>query len=162
MLGPAGDFALGTASAPAPGDPPGPALGLGDLLIADAAIAGDGTSRALGAEERVAGDGELCAAICAADPRTRRGLVFSTDLFHGLLDDDGLAGRVRSAGAAAVEMEGATLFQLGVRRRVAIGCVLVVADVITEAGRVRIEDEELEAACAAAGRLGAAGLGVRS
>ena len=56
----------------------------------------------------------------------------------------------------------ATLFQLGVRRRVAIGCVLVVADVITEAGRVRIEDEELEAACAAAGRLGAAGLGVRS
>jgi uridine phosphorylase len=41
-------------------------LALGDLLVADAALAADGTSRALGAGERVAADAGLVAALQAA------------------------------------------------------------------------------------------------
>ena len=49
--------------------------------------------------------------------------------------------------AIAVEMEAATLFYLGKRLGVAVGCLLIVSDV----GGQRIGDEELTAAAVAAG-----------
>src|ERR1700730_9680027 len=69
-------------------------LRLGELVIAREALARDGTSRALGAGDRVASSPELLAALAAAgDGATRTGKVVSTDLFY----DD--AGHEREGGA---------------------------------------------------------------
>ena len=58
-------------------------LALGDLVIADAALACDGTSRALGAGERVAADPGLVAALrAAAGAGARVGTVATSDLFY--------------------------------------------------------------------------------
>ncbi len=154
------------------------ALGLGELLIVEAALPSDGTSRALGAGGALApADGELTAALIAAAPTIRRGLLASSDVFYAAPDDlaalvgeagvlarrDGaLARRDRSlaadAGAVAVDLETAALFTLGALRAVAVACVVVVADVRVDDRRVRIDDESLDEACERAGRLAAAGL----
>ena len=64
--------------------------------------------------------------------------------------------RWRAAGAAAVEMEAATLFALAAARGVAAAALLAVSDVLAGGdGRARIDDEALEAA---ARRLGATAL----
>jgi DeoD family purine-nucleoside phosphorylase len=136
-------------------------LALGDLLVAREALAADGTSRALGAGERVAADGGLTAALeraCGGAAAT----VVSTDLFY---EPDAARERAwRAAGAVAVEMEAAALFALGARENVAVACVLAVSDVISpgeraagdgraEAGRVRIDDDALLGAAEAMGRV---------
>lgn len=121
-----------------------PRLALGELLIANDAIAGDGTSRALGAGERAQPSAALLGALrCAGAGRTRAGTVVSTDLFY-----DGPARseqRWRDAGAVAVEMEAATLFTLAARRGFEAAAVLIVSDLLF-AGRERIETAELRAA----------------
>jgi uridine phosphorylase len=132
-------------------------LGLGDLLIVEAALATDGTSRALGAGELAVADDRLTRAMNAASARTRRGRVISSDLFYSREDDVRVA--VRETGAVAVEMGAAALFTLGAREAVAIGCVLVVSDVLGDGRRERIEEASLESACARAGLVAAAGLG---
>jgi len=138
-------------------------LELGQLLVASEAIAADGTSRALGAGERVAADPGLTEALDRAgashspsrvsgDPQT----VVSTDLFY---EPDRQRERDwRAAGAAAVEMEAATLFAVGARLGVPVGCMLVVTDLLGESGRRRIEERELVAAAEAMGRSAAAAL----
>ncbi|MGH2927480.1 MAG: purine-nucleoside phosphorylase, partial [Solirubrobacteraceae bacterium] len=111
-------------------------LALGDLLVVTEALAADGSSRALGAGERVAGDPELLAALTAADGAGAAGPVVSCDLFY-----DGPAGAERdwlAAGALAVEMEAATLFALARRRRLRAGCALIVSDVLLPS-RCRID-----------------------
>ena len=123
-----------------------PSLALGELVVAGEAIAADGTSRALGADGTVPADPGLTAAL--GDGR----LVASTDLFY----DDSVA-RFAGTGAVAVEMEAAALFQIGLSRDVAVGCVLAVSDVLTD-GRERLGDEELVEAGLAVGRAGAAAL----
>jgi uridine phosphorylase len=118
------------------------ALALGDLIAATSAIAADGTSRALGAGERVQGDGDLTAALCA-DERARPAVVVSTDLFYDsreTLEDEWIA-----AGAAVVEMETATLFALGAARSIRTASVLIVSDLVRPA-RARIGTEELREA----------------
>src|SRR3954449_12666329 len=82
-----------------------PELRLGDLVVATEALAGDGTSRALGAGERVAPDPALLEALRAAAPEAAAGPVVSTDVFYGEPPP--------ADGAIAIEMEAATLFQLG-------------------------------------------------
>jgi DeoD family purine-nucleoside phosphorylase len=118
-----------------------PSLRLGDLLIATAALAADGTSRALGAGERVQGSAELSAALLAAGAEAHRaGLVVSSDLFY-----DGPEGEEQqwlASGALAVEMETATLFALARRRGIEAGSVLAVSDVLLP-GRRRIDSERL-------------------
>ncbi|HEY5197276.1 MAG TPA: hypothetical protein VIJ51_09645 [Solirubrobacteraceae bacterium] len=146
-----------SAGPPAAGGPPG-RIGLGDLLIAEAAVSSDGASRSLGADRLVGGDERLSAAMVRAAAGARRGRVVSTDLFYGEADGLRLAGRLRAEGALAVDLETAALFALGARRRVAVGCVLVVADVILDGRRTRLDDAGLDGACERAGRLGAKGL----
>jgi len=105
-----------------------PSLALGELLVATEAISDDGTSRALGASDRIPADPELLAALRRPTVgRIPDGPVVSTDLFYNA--EDRHAGW-RAAGARAVEMEAATLFQLAQRRGVQAGCALLVSDTL--------------------------------
>jgi uridine phosphorylase len=118
-----------------------PSLALGDLVIAVSAIAEDGTSRALGARDRVDGDPGLIEALtAAADRRATAGLIVTTDLFY-----DGEPGEQeawRAAGALAVEMETATLFALAARRGIRAAALLTVTDLLL-GERVRIAPDQL-------------------
>jgi uridine phosphorylase len=137
-------------------------LELGALLVAEGALAGDGASRALGAGGRVDGDPGLTAGLRLAGAGAGAGLVASTDLFRGaggrtrwVGGDAGASWR--SAGAMAVDLETATMFTLAAVRGVAVGCVLVVTDLLVPDRR--IADDALAGAAERAGRLGLAGLG---
>jgi DeoD family purine-nucleoside phosphorylase len=131
-------------------------LGLGDLLIATGAFAADGTSRALGANDRVAASADLTAALIAsagALDGVHAGPVVSTDLFY---DNRGLEQAWSDAGAVAIEMEAATLFALAARTgsEVKAAALLVVSDLVLPS-RVRIDQDDLRAA---EQRMGAAAL----
>jgi DeoD family purine-nucleoside phosphorylase len=130
-----------------------PELELGDAVIAREAISADGTSRALGAGERVRADEPLSDALAAAAPEARAGAIVSVDLFY----EDGDRGATKAAaaaGALAVEMEAATLFAVGAGAGIEVACVLAVSDTFGPGGaRRRIEDEEL---LPVAERIGAA------
>ena len=137
---------VGTCGALAP-------LALGDLVIVTEAIAADGASRALGADERVPASPDLLkTVIAAADPpfpdeaharpTSHQGPIVTTDRFY---DDRGLERQWAAAGALAVEMEAATLFALAGARSVQAAALLVVSDLILPE-RVRIGQEELRAA----------------
>ncbi len=134
-------------------------LALGDLVIADAALASDGTSRALGADGRIAADARLVAALQdVAGAGARTGTVASSDLFYER-DRDRAAGW-RAAGALAIEMEAATLLRVGELRRIRVGCVLAVSDVFDAGGeRHRIDAEALLKATERLGHVGAGALG---
>jgi DeoD family purine-nucleoside phosphorylase len=126
-------------------------LALGDVLIATEALARDGTSRVLGAGERVpASERSLAALSEAADGAAAVGPVASTDLFYDDRRDpehDWLA-----AGALAVDMETATLFALAERRGLEAGSLLIVSDALFPERR-RIADDDLHEAERRAGRL---------
>lgn len=131
---------------------------LGDAIVAAEAIGGDGTSRALGAGERVAADPELTAALAAAaavDGGARTGAVVTTDLFYAA--DGSHASPPPPGDGLAIEMETATLFRLAALRGVHAGCVLAVSDLLGPA-RGRIEADALEAAAERIGRIAAAAL----
>jgi DeoD family purine-nucleoside phosphorylase len=134
-------------------------LALGDLLVADEAIAADGASRALGAGERVAADAELSAALQSVGSQRRThppGTVVSTDLFYE--PNPTREHDWRAAGALAVEMEAATLFAVGAQLKVPVACVLVVSDILGEDTRERIDEDSLAAAAEAMGQLAATAL----
>jgi DeoD family purine-nucleoside phosphorylase len=131
-------------------------LALGELIVADRVLAEDGTSRALGAEGTLRPDEGLRAALEAAAPGARSGLVVSSDLFYD--PDPERAPAWARAGALAVEMEAATLLAVAGRRRVAAAIVLAVSDVVADG--TRIGHEELERAEAELGRAGLAALPV--
>lgn len=130
-------------------------LSLGELLIAEAALAEDGASRALGAGDRAEPDPSLRAALAASGART--GLVVSTDLFYD--PDPGRTDRWLRAGAVAVEMEAAALFTVAERHGAAAACLLAVTDLLTAGGRERIGPDALEDAERALGETGLAALG---
>jgi uridine phosphorylase len=134
---------VGTCGAIAPG------RSLGEVVAVSAAIAADGTSRALGAGERIAGTPELLARLRAVSGPGAEGVVAVTsDLFY-----DGPEGAEQAwadAGASVVEMETATLFALGARRALTTGCLLIVSDLVVPARR-RIDPGALQEA---EGRLG--------
>jgi len=131
-------------------------LALGDLLVASEALAADGTSRALGASDRVAADPELLERLrTAAGPGGAHGPIVTSDLFY-----DGPAGaeeRWRAQGALAVEMETATLFALAARRGLRAGCALIVSDTVLPIRR-RIDAEALHDAERRLGDLALAAL----
>jgi uridine phosphorylase len=139
-----------------------PALALGDLIVADATLALDGASVALGAGERVAADPGLAHALREA-AGARHGTVATVDLFYD--DRPGEASGWRSRGAIAVEMEAATLFRLADLRGVRAACVLAVSDRLDLGGEgvaarraERLDHEAIEAAGAQLGEVAAAGL----
>ncbi|HEU0024278.1 MAG TPA: hypothetical protein VFQ12_06590 [Thermoleophilaceae bacterium] len=123
---------------------------LGALLAAAEALPADGASAALGADGRVSADPRLVERLVAAgaEPVT----VATSDLFY-----DGRAGAAEEwvrRGAAAVEMEAATLLRLAEVRGVEGACVLGVTDVPGARGSRRAEPEELEAIGLRVGRAG--------
>ncbi|HEU4658792.1 MAG TPA: hypothetical protein VFR97_14785 [Capillimicrobium sp.] len=128
-----------------------PELRLGALVVATEALAGDGTSRALGAGDRVPADPELTAALRRGAPDAVAGPVLSTDVFYG-------GERAAPADALAVEMEAAALFQVARTRGLAAACALVVTDELAGGERHRMEAEAVEAAGEAVGRAGATAL----
>jgi DeoD family purine-nucleoside phosphorylase len=125
-------------------------LALGDLVIVTEAIAADGTSRALGAGERVSASRDLLeAVVTAAEPPFREhvnaiheGVIVTSDVFY---DVRGLEPGWAAEGALAVEMEAATLFALAAARGVQAAALLVVSDIVLPE-RVRIDQDELRAA----------------
>ncbi|MEA2141642.1 MAG: purine-nucleoside phosphorylase [Solirubrobacteraceae bacterium] len=142
-------------------------LALGDLVIADAALACDGASRSLGADGLVAADAGLVAALRAAAQaesldgvRVRHGPIATSDLFY---DRDGAGARAgRAAGALAIEMEAAALLRVGELRGIRVACLLAVSDVFEGGVRRRIDAEQLLRAAERLGRVGAGALGARS
>ncbi len=128
-------------------------LALGELLVAEAALCEDGTSRALGSGERADADPGLTAALAATG--ARRALVVSSDLFYE--PRAGRAERWVDAGALAVEMEAAALLTVARRHQVAAACLLAVTDLLQD-GRRRIGEPELAAAELALGRSALAAL----
>ncbi len=116
-------------------------LELGELVVASEALADDGTSRALGADERVRGSQRLLDALSrAAQAAARIGPVASTDLFYGAASD--ARRRWLDAGSLAVEMESATLFVLADKLGLEAGSLLVVSDLL-EPEHTRISEEDL-------------------
>ncbi|MGI8729760.1 MAG: purine-nucleoside phosphorylase [Solirubrobacteraceae bacterium] len=143
-----------------------PALALGDLVIADSALARDGASRALGAGDRVHADGALVESLRAAagDGGARLGAIVSSDLFYDP-DPDGARARAWAReGALAIEMEAATLLRVGELRGASIACLLAVTDVFDAAGaRRRLDGDGLARSGERLGEVGAAALlGLRS
>jgi uridine phosphorylase len=132
----------------------------GELLVAGEALAEDGASRALGSGEVAEPDPDLTALLVAAlggSPTPAR--IVTTDLFYG---DSGphrpQSEAWRRRGAAAMEMEGASLFTLGRRLGVAAACLLAVSETFEDGGRRRIGDEELARAAERMGSAAAAAL----
>jgi uridine phosphorylase len=107
-----------------------PELAIGDVVRVEAAVAMDGASRALGADERVEPDAQLSARIDAPGA-----IAASVDLFYDGPEPDG---------ADVVEMECATLFQIAKLRGAHAAAVVGVSDTLS-GGRRRIEPEQLEA-----------------
>ncbi len=134
-------------------------LKLGDLVVAHEALAADGTSRNLGAGERIAADRELTAALADAANGNATSTIVSTDLFYE--PDRGREREWLTAGAIAVEMEAATLFAVGARAHIPVACVLAVSDLLggdPEQGRERIDDDALLAAAEAMGHAAVSAL----
>lgn len=128
-------------------------LRFGDLVVAREALAGDGTSRALGAGATVGADPRLTAALeQAAGDAARAGAVLTTDLFY----EHGARGPAAD-GALVAEMETATIFRLAELLDLRAGCVLAVTD-LRAGGHERIEQEELEELGRRVGEVGAAAL----
>ncbi len=128
-------------------------LALGDLVVAREALTADGTSRTLGAGERIAADRELTGALESAAGR-RGTTIVSTDLFYEPTSEREREWRV--AGAVAVEMEAAALFAVGAQAGIPVACVLTVSNVLGEDPEERqehIADDALLAAAEAMGRL---------
>jgi uridine phosphorylase len=105
-------------------------LQIGDVVAVEAALALDGTSRALGADAVVSPDPGLTGRIDA-----RRVTAASVDLFYG---------EPETGEAHVVEMEAATIFQLAKLRGARAACVLGVSDDLHDGSRKRIEQEQLE------------------
>jgi uridine phosphorylase len=113
-------------------------VALGEILAVAAALPADGTSRALGAGERITGTPELLTR--ALRNGARETVAVTTDLFYEPRADR--EAQWLRDGASVVEMETATLFALGARRELATGALLAVSDRVLPA-RERIGDVEL-------------------
>jgi uridine phosphorylase len=131
-------------------------LTLGELLVVEQAICADGTSRSLGAGDRVDPDRGLAAALRRCAPGAATGTIVSSDLFYET--EEPRFERWRGQGARAVEMEAAALFALAALRGVAVGCVLAITDQLSGPRR-RIDAAGLHDAGLEVGRAGAAALG---
>jgi uridine phosphorylase len=115
---------------------------LGSLVIAEAAVPEDGTSRALGATGPLPADPDLLARLRAAAAQATVTAVASTDLFYG------------PTHAPVTDLGTAAVFATAARHGTAAASVLIVAH---RDGR-HLESEELERAEAELGRVGAAAL----
>jgi uridine phosphorylase len=122
---------------------------LGELVAVREVLAADGTSRALGAPERLAGDEALTTALAVRADRA--GAVVSSDLFYDPRPGERAAWA--RAGALAVDLETAAVLAVARRRGIRAAVVLAVvargderldAEAIADAG-VRLGHAALEA-----------------
>lgn len=142
---------LGTCTARDGGPPPG------DLLAAEAALAWEGASRALGAERAVSPDADLHRRLLeVAGTGATAGMVASVDVVLPIPGVDP-AGDWQGHGALAVEMGTATLFTLGARLGVAVASGLVVTR--AGIGGEPLDAEALERASLKLGAFAAEALG---
>ena len=133
-----------------------PSLALGDLVIARESICADGTSRALGAGERLAADGELTEALVRSAPAAQAGTIVSVDVFYETANS---RRRAPANAALALEMEAAALFAVGAAAHVPVACLLAVSDTFDAGGsRTRIDDSSLAAASERMGAVAVAAL----
>ncbi|MGI8649353.1 MAG: DeoD-type purine-nucleoside phosphorylase [Rubrobacter sp.] len=120
---------------------------LGDLVVATAATAQDGTVSSLtqGTPYAPAANFHLVhAAFHAAEAAGRKtylGPIVSSDLFYDPTEDPGALWR--NLGVLAVEMEAAAIFTIAAMKGVRAGCLLTVSDTIGKEEVVRISDDEL-------------------
>jgi uridine phosphorylase len=124
------------------------ATALGAVVVADAAIAADGASRALGATGRVESDAAIAVALADA-AGAPRGLVASADIH-----DPVLATAWAEAGALAADLTTAAVLAAALKHGAAAGAVLG----ITRAHGERLRDDALEPLEAALGAAAAAAL----
>jgi uridine phosphorylase len=130
-----------------------PGLELGGLVVARESICADGTSRALGAGERVSADTALTDALIESAPAAEAGTIVSVDLFYETRQAR------QSHRALAVEMEAAALFAVGAAAEVPVACLLCVSDTFGPNGaRRRIDDDSLLDAAEAMGASAVAAL----
>jgi uridine phosphorylase len=123
----------------------------GDLVTAVEVLAADGTSRALGATERIELDAALAARL--GEHADHAGPVVSADLFYDP-DPDRVA-RWAASGALARDLETAALATVAARHAMRFGSVLAV---VAAADGTRLDDEAAVAAGEAVGKAGAAAL----
>jgi DeoD family purine-nucleoside phosphorylase len=127
-----------------------PEMQLGDLVIATAATAQDGTVSSItqGVPYAPAAHFDLVhAAYHAAEEAGRKpfiGPIVSADLFYDPEEDP--QGLWHSLGALAVEMEASVIFTLAAMRGARAGCLLTVSDAIGSDKVQRIEDSVLKGA----------------
>jgi uridine phosphorylase len=126
---------------------------LGGIVVAEAALAADGASRALGAAARVAAAAELADALAAAcgvgSATAATGLVASADIH-----DPVLAAAWARAGALACDLATAAVLAAAQRHGAAAGAVLG----ITRAHGERLAEDALEPLEAALGAAAGAAL----
>jgi uridine phosphorylase len=122
------------------------ALPLGSLVIAEAVLAEDGASRALGAAGELVADAELLAALVAAGNGAAAGRVLTTDLYYG---------DAAHAGALAADLTTGAVFAVAARHGVRAAAVLAVSE---RAGE-RLDADALEAVEVELGRVAAAAFG---
>lgn len=123
-------------------------MNLGDLVIATAATAQDGTVSSITQNVPYAPAANfhiVHAAFHAAEAAGRRsflGPIVSSDLFYDPTEDP--AKLWGDLGVLAVEMEAAAIFTIATMKGVRAGCLLTVSDTIGKEEVVRISDEELK------------------
>jgi uridine phosphorylase len=131
----------------------GPAPGM--LLVAEAVLAADGVSRALGAPERLPADPALAAALRGAAPAAATGVLACADLVHD--PDAARPAGWAAAGALAVDLESGALLAVARRHGAAAASAVVLTGAV---GRPpALGGEALEAAEQELGRVAAAALG---
>jgi uridine phosphorylase len=119
-------------------------LELGQLVVAERVLSGDGASRALGAPEVQEPDAELTAALRAAGDAPGVTCI-SADLFYDPREEP-------PPGADVIEMEAAVLCRIASLRGARAACLLAVSDLIGS-GRSRLDPEGLTAAGLDLGRV---------
>ena len=128
-----------------------PSLVLGDLLVPTDALAWDGTSRSLGATDRVTPDQGVLRTLRATG-KLAPVVMASVDLFYGAQEQSFF-----ERGAQALDMECATLFTLAENLGLSVAAVLIVSDTLRPERR-RIAPDALREAELAAGAIAAEAL----
>lgn len=111
-----------------------PDVAPGELIIATASVANDGTTRQYlgGRPYAPVADHEVVAALSGAASRggktTHTGLIQTEDAFYATQPEH--VGALAELGVLAIEMEASALFLLGKLRRVRTGCALVASNYI--------------------------------
>lgn len=124
-----------------------PSVKLGDLVVASAAIADDGTSQALGASHAVPADRELFNALVESAEASGRafheGRIATVDLFYDPSAEERYASLLERQ-ALAIEMEAAAIFAVARKRGVRAACLLGVTDELYgDVDRVRMTHDEV-------------------